>query len=242
MIFKGIQNKSFFNKKTCVILITIFSILCCTTCKDGDGTKKHDEGYIEYNVTYLQNKMEKNIPTNLLPKKMVLKFRDNMSLRYTEGFMGLFTLTIITNHKKHTTKTLMKVLGKKYYYEGEKNEPNICFQEIPGMEIDLKKGTKVIAGLRCKRGQISYPGKDHPTSTFYYTEEIDLDDPNFANPYKKVDGVLVEFEMKLHKLIMKLNASEVYTNEISDKEFIVPPDYKKVSKNSMMDILSTLLE
>ncbi len=235
-------NTSFFKRKTLLLLFLLSALLICTTCKEKDGRKKYSEGYLEYDITYVENMMEKNVPTNLLPKKMILKFRDHMSLRHTEGFMGLFSLTMITDHKKHISKTLIKVLGKKYYYEGEKDEPNICFDEIPGMKLELKKGTKVISGLKCKKGHIIYPDKGQDPSTFYYTEDIELKDPNFANPYRDIDGVLVEFEMKLHKLIMKLTAKEVYTNEVSNKEFTIPDDFKKVSKSSMMEILSTLLE
>jgi hypothetical protein len=239
-LFTGL-NTYLFKRKAYLLLFLFSVLLCCTTCKDEDEGEKFSEGYIEYDITYLENLMEKNVPTNLLPKKMTLKFRDNMSLRHTEGFMGLFSLTMITDHKKHISTTLIKVLGKKYYYEGEKNEPNICFEDIPGMKIEMKKGTKVVSGLKCKRGHIIYPGEREP-STFYYTENIQLKDPNFANPYRDIDGVLVEFEMKLHKLIMKLTATEIYTNEVSNNEFTIPSDFKRVSKSNMMEILSTLLE
>lgn len=229
-------------KYTAILLIATM-ILVANSCKKSAPKGSITEGVIEYNIEYLENNMQKNIPTNLLPKKMTMKFKDNISKREIEGFMGLFSLMLITDHEEMTTTAFLKVLGKKYYYKGESREKTFCFDEIPGMKVDPNHGIgKKIAGLKCRKGKVTFKQEKKEPFNFFYTREIRLKNPNFGNPYKKVDGVLMNFQVKLNKLRMQLSAGKFTGNNISDEEFEVPPDYKKVTMKDMDEILNTLME
>jgi hypothetical protein len=227
-------------------LLTLGFILLFTLnfCGPQLDKNKINEGYIEYSIKYLENNMEKNIPTKLLPKKMKLKFRNNKSIRNIEGFMGLFSLTIITDHKKSISTSLLKVIGKKYYYKAEPGEKSFCFHPLAeDMDVKTLPGVgKKIAGMRCKKGKVSFETSNIEPFLFYYTDEIGLPNPNYANPYENIDGVLMQFQVKLNKLRMELTANEVYTNEVSNNEFEIPEGFKRVTKNDMEEILSTLME
>jgi hypothetical protein len=222
-----------------IAIIIIVGNSCKKTVQKGSIT----EGLIEYDIQYLENNMQKNIPTNLLPKKMTMKFKDNISRREIEGFMGLFSLMLITDHEETTTTAFLKVLGKKYYYTGEPKEKTFCFDEIPGMKVDPNNGIgKKIAGLKNKKGKVTFKKEDKEPFNFFYTHEIRLKNPNFGNPYNKVDGVLMNFQVKLNKLRMQLSAGKFSDIEIPEEEFEIPSGYKKVTRKDMEEILNTLME
>ena len=223
------------------VMWACFLFFILHSCKEV-GQGKNREGIIEYKVTYLENTMSKNIPTNLLPGKMILKFKNDKSIISIDGFMGLFSLTIINDHKKRVSVSLMKVINKKYFYESEPGESSFCFKEIPGMKVELRRGIKEISGLQCKRGRVSFPNSDQEPFIFYYTDDISIKSPNYDNPYSMVDGVLIKFQIKLNKLRMELMADKIKLTEISNNEFKIPDGYRKVSKTDMEDILNTLME
>ncbi|MFW6225197.1 MAG: hypothetical protein ACOC4B_02930 [Bacteroidota bacterium] len=229
-------------KHTAILFIATM-IIVANSCKKSAPKGSITEGVIEYNIEYLENNMQKNIPTNLLPKKMTMMFKDNMSKRNIEGFMGLFSLTLITDHEETTTTAFLKVLGKKYYYKGEAKEKTFCFDEIPGMKVDPNNGIgKKITGLKCRKGKVTFKQEKKEPFNFFYTHEIRLKNPNFGNPYKKVDGVLMNFQVKLNKLRMQLSAGKFTDNNISDEEFKHPSDHKRVTMKDMEEILNTLME
>ncbi|MFW6222644.1 MAG: hypothetical protein ACOC3T_03430 [Bacteroidota bacterium] len=223
-----------------LIILTI--LILTSSCKQLSQREGYQEGLVEYDVKYLENNMSKNIPTNLLPGKMILKFKNDKSVILIEGFMGLFSLQLINDHKKQVTTSLLKVIDKKYKYIGDPGEGSFAFREIPGMKVELRKGLKEIAGLKCSRGRVIFPGSDHEPFIFYYTDEIGIRSPNFNNPYSNVEGVLMKFQVKLHKLRMELEAENAEKCQISNKDFETPPGFKQVSRKDMEEILSTLME
>jgi hypothetical protein len=226
-------------KQILLLLIVSLVVNSCTGLQDGNRKK---EGVIEYKVVYLENKMSKNIPTNLLPGKMVLKFKNDKSILSIEGFMGLFSLTIINDHRKEISYSMMKVIGKKYYYESQPGESSFCFQEIPGMQVEARRGFKDIAGVKCKRGRVIFPENDLEPFVFYYSDDISLKNPNFDNPYKEIDGVLMKFQVQLYKLRMDLTAEKASFSPVSPDDFKIPTDFRKVSRTDMQEILSTLMD
>jgi len=225
------------------ILVLVSALVLTLSCNNGEEKNpKFKEGIIEYKVTYLENKMSKNIPTNLLPGVMVLKFKNDKSKLTIDGFMGLFSLVIITDHKKKVSTALLKVIGNKYYYTSEPGEDLFCFNEIPGMKIELRKGVKDILGFKAKRGRVIFPESNQEPFLFYYTDGINLRNPNFYNPYNEVDGVLLKFQVNLNKLRMELNAVNVKQKEIDVNDFKVTEEYTRVGRKDMEEILNTLME
>ncbi len=235
-------SKLLIMKRLIHILPILVIVLLVLTCSDKEKSDDITQGIIVYNVSYLENTMAKSIPVNLLPKKMTLKFKDDKSNIGIEGFMGLFAVNIITDHKRGTSTTLMKVIGNKYKYESAPDESSVFFSEIPGMKIELRRGLKELATLVCKRGRVSFPSSEMEPFMFYYTNKVRILNPNQGNPYTTVDGVLMKFQVKLNKLRMELTADKVTEETIANDEFKIPDGYKKVSKKDMEDILGTLME
>lgn len=75
----------------------------------------------------------------------------------------------------------------------------------------------------------------------YYTDEIQVNQPNLTNPFHEIDGVLMEFEIWLHNLRMRMSAYNVVEKKIHEKEFSIPAEYQRISKNDMEQIVQNLL-
>ena len=132
-----------------IIIALFFVLVSCGTLDFSD----QPQGIIEYDVTYVTNKS--SMPTNLLPKHVVLKFHAHKSITTIEGFMGMFIFSNISDFKRHTNITLLKVIDKKYYYEGSKNEYPIFFEDMSKIKIINTNDKNIIAGLTCKKALIT---------------------------------------------------------------------------------------
>jgi len=198
-------------------------------------------GEIEYKITYLENNFD-NFSTNLLPKKMKLTYNNHFSKNTIESFMGIFVLSNISNTKNATNVTLLKFMDNKFYHETSKNEHACFFYGFNDIDIKFTDGTRDIAGFKCKKAIAEFPNNDQPGFDIYYTEDIPIKSPNKNTPFEKIGGVLMEFQMKMDGLEMKLTADSYKTNAVSTEEFDIPSQYHPISKDKMQEIITALLQ
>jgi hypothetical protein len=218
------------------ILIVFLFLLSC----DSTDTKNQPQGAIEYSVAYISNKS--SIPTNLLPKKVTLKFKAHKSITTIDGFMGMFSFSNICDFKKYTNTMVMRVMDNKYYYPGSKYDPPFFFDRLKDINIVFKNEPKIIAGLICKKAIISFKNTNQLPFEVYYTEQIKIKNPNKSNPFNQINGVLIQFNIQMSNIEMHLMATKYKSDNIPDELFKIPKDYRRVSKEKMSGVLTKLLE
>ena len=89
------------------------------------------------------------------------------------------------------------------------------------------KKTKKIAGYQCHNAIMKFKNGT-PSYEVWFTRDIAIENPNWANPYYKIDGVLLDYRLKTLGLNLHYTASNISSATISDDEFIIPSEYKKV--------------
>jgi len=153
--------------------------------------------------------------------------------------MGLFAVSFIANPETNTNTVCMKLLNKKmvavqntFDIERENNEFQYDF--IPSNE------TKMIAGYKCYKVHVKPKKKELDEFDVYYTKELDFKNPNFANPFHKIDGVLMEYQIKKLAFELKFTATSVVQEDIEDEYFTYTSDHKKISNKEMNDIFKDL--
>ncbi len=219
-------------------IVGIF-ILLLSSC-NSISLSDHPEGVIEYDVLYLSNKS--GIPTNLLPKKATLKFKNHKGVTSIDGFMGLFSLKNICDFRKCTNTMILKVMDNKYYYPGAKYDPPFFFDSLNNIKITLNNEIKNIAGLTCKKATVTFNSSNQNPFEVYYTEQIKIKNPNKSNQFSPIKGVLMQFNIRLSNIDMHFTASKYKPEKISDDVFKVPDNYRKISKEKLSGVLAKLLE
>ena len=217
-----------------LLLITIWS------CKESEQTGIYNQGRLEYKITYL-NATEDNYDPSFLPKKMTLEFNQDYSINQIDGFMGFFKLGNITyfHHKK--VKTHLKVLDKNYAFLGGRNEMMCCFDCMEGMILKEDTALHNIAGLQSKKVFVSFKEKTD-TFSIYYTQDINLTNPNITNPYHNIDGVLTAFRLTMGPYLMQFQATKFEADRSPKEEIEIPEDALVVNRNELVAILNRLME
>lgn len=222
--------------------ITLFVIIVASiTCKNNLSNLFSKEGEIHYDIVYLENDLKK-ISTDLLPKKMVTKYKNNVYSFEIEGFFGLFNIKNVVNPKESINETQLTVLNKKYYHSGDFDEFAVGFGEMPNMNINYTSETKLICGILCSKAIITFPGNEKETIEIFYTGSIPIKNPNRTTPYQNIDGVLMEFYLDLQSIEMKITANAVYDKKLPNSIFIRKDGFKKATKPYIEAVLLQLLE
>jgi GLPGLI family protein len=222
--------------KVYYILLIFLSVSCGIKSKFGEI----NEGTINYNLEYSGN--EKEMPIlSVMPTTMTVKFNKHHAIQKVEGWLGLFSLIGIADLDKGKNYAILKVLEKRYLYEKKPNDSAFGFKDFPNMKIKYLNETKMIAGYKCKKALILIPGSKIDSINVYFTDKIKIKDPNWTNPFKQINGVLLEFQMDMFNIRTKITATSVVPAKVPDSEFNIPEDCKKVSKFEIEKVIKDLM-
>ena len=203
MLCSSPNINKFFSKKVSVILLSLLiSFLpLLNSCNSNEINSKVDEGVIEYEISYLNT--SRHFPVQLLPKVMKMEFNRNYTSYTIEDRLGLFIISNIIDLKERKHTTLIKVFDKKYVYSGDRKEPPILFDNSVKYDVNYIDDTSRIIGILCNKALVN----EHDSKKNFdvlYTNQVGVNNPNINTPYEAIDGMLMNFKLKLKSLDMQL--------------------------------------
>ncbi len=195
--------------------------------------KNVSEGVIEYQVTY--PKLEPGNPmATFLPDKAYLHFKDDKMVTEMSGLM--FRISYISNQSSSSVEQTFALLGQKKVSDISAKE----LKKLNGSFLtSIEKGTKTkaIAGFACKEALVKL--KSGESIQVFYTNDIGINNPNWSNPYTKIDGVLMDFQLESYGLFMHLTANKVLPESVEDSSFDVSKDHTKIPFSELEEMLRT---
>jgi len=181
--------------------------------------------------------MAGDIPTSILPDQMNAYFAKNHVLTEISGMFGQFSLVQIANLKNNTVISMLNFLGNKIYYIGDKGEIPVGIHPLDNPKIDFTDDTITIAGLKSHKVNIQLADQNYD---IFYTNEIEIKNPNITTPYSFIDNVLSDFRVQLSYLKMRIILEEYKKEVVSPSLFEIPDDYEQVSSETMNTIINNL--
>lgn len=225
-------------KKTAPFLIAIFLLVSLTACENIMSGNKISEGKIVYEIEYLDDEKE-NPLISLLPKTMEIQFKENNTATNIEGFLGTFKMRLISDFEAEKNHAVLRIMDKKYIQTVDFGDIPAGY-ELEDFTIENTDEKAEIAGYKCKVALVKVEGKD--PIKLYYTDAINIKNPNAGNPFHEIEGVLLGFQVKLTGLNMRFRAKKVVAQEVSPDQFIIPEGYEEVSKEKLEGILLSFQE
>ena len=218
----------------------LICLLLITGCNKKDRDTRINYGRIEYRITYETDSTHRKL-VDLLPHRMKLLFNQDSAINVLEGFMGMYKLNSVTYFRTRKCSTLLKIPKYSFLYMGKKGESMCCFDPMDNMIVQRTDETKEILGFKCRKANISFSDSDY-TYSVYYTNEINIRNPNSTNPYKKIEGVLMEFELNMYYFKLHFMADKYFPVETTDTRFNIPKNYQELTRDQMCQLLGRYLE
>jgi hypothetical protein len=190
------------------------------------------EGVITYTVSY--PKMDKeNFMLDFLPKKLLLKFKDNKYTTLLSAGMGMFQTRFIVDTEKKQFSQLVKLIDKKYLLTLEDEAIRTSLGKLPKFNFEEIKETKKILHFTAKKMIVTVDNASQEKFEIYYTDKIDLKNSNIINQFNPIKGVLLEYQYEKYGICMKLVASKIEFKKINEEEFQLDKTYTNVSEPEM---------
>ncbi|CAN5601211.1 hypothetical protein BH11BAC2_BH11BAC2_13410 [soil metagenome] len=203
-------------KKSALLFILI---LVC-----GFTYSQKTSGKVKFEITYPDSETPKD-QQSMLPKEAVMYFKGEKSRMETAMGMGMSSVTLVNGKE---VVILMDMLGNKMAMK-----PNLDAADknrSADFKIEYLSETNVIAGYPCKKAVIHSPNAED--MILWYTEELSVNS-GLSKAIQGVKGFPMEFSMNEQGMSMKMTAVSVEPGEVEDALFIVPSDYKLMSKEDM---------
>jgi GLPGLI family protein len=202
-------------------------IFSCGSKYDGQS-----EGEIHYKVTY--PKMDKdNFMRDFMPKKMTLKFKDDKYITNLSAGMGMFKTNFLCDLEKKEFIQMVKLINKKYVLKLENEEIAASINKLPKFNIEFSDETKEILGYVCKKATVTIDNGLNDAFTVFYTDEINIENPNWSNQFSIINGVLLEYQYEKYDVCMRFTAKKIHFKEIEDTAFEVPENYEEITEDKM---------
>ncbi len=201
-----------------LLIISLFFIRC-------NNSNIKSEGVILYEISY--PKIKSNSIFNMfLPSNMETYF-DKYNVR--SNFNGILKNSIFTNSEDKTYIHTINDFSRKYKLELKECDVDKIIKKVNNnFKIEYTKEEKKILGYNCKKA-ILINKNNNQKYCIYYTEEINIYDPNWNTPYKEIKGVLLEYETVINKIEMKFIAKNIEFKEIDKSMFSVDKEYKNIN-------------
>lgn len=224
------------------LLLALGVLLMFESCSDTAVKKHFGEGYIEYAIEYDDSTIAPKFNPSMRPSKMVIKFKDNNTINKIEGLSGAFSFAFIQNKQQEKAYMLIKLLNKKLYYQ----EPLVdstypfAYHDMPRFCIEKTDRVEEVLGYQCNVALATFDDTLHKPFFIYYTDEIDIANPNAYTPFEVIEGVMLKFTSIMFGQKMNIVASSVKKANISDNEFAIPIEYEEVGLEVVKDVVELL--
>ncbi|HDR68742.1 MAG TPA: hypothetical protein ENN61_06780 [Bacteroidaceae bacterium] len=219
-----------------ILLLLYVPVFISACTRPAESSEMVEADYVQYHIRYLEERAG-DIPTNVLPSTMDAYYTRHFVLTRIEGFLNQFSLTQIANLKTKEVFTLLNFLGNKIYCITESGELPASIMPINEMQFLYKTDTMSIGGLKSHRVEVV---TDHTKYSIYYSRQIDVKRPNITTPYHSINYVLTDFRIQLSHLKMHLTCINHERLETDAGLFLIPEDYRAVSKQTMEKIINSL--
>lgn len=204
------------------------------------------QGTIEFEVSYPYF-TPKGFMANLLPEKMVMKFKGNKYKSEVKRGKAFSSAFIVDCDAKTLTTLFQFGNRRKFSTMDEARTLKQVEEKFTLPEYMHTNEGDSIAGFLCRKSIALFNNTlGQPEATLYYTDAIGIENPNWCLPYHEIKGVFLIYEIEQFGIRMRFTAKKFTDEAIDDKEFEVPANYKSVPvdelQKEMEDMFGTIVD
>lgn len=227
-------------RPTKVLIISALMAPLLSACGTGLLTPKVDEGVIEYALSF-PDYDPNGIMAGMLPERTTVTFANNMQVAELSAGMGIFRTAMVTDNKEKAMDYHLSLMSKKMVAHMVPRDL-LMFNKDGGIPtIIFTNEVDTIAGYPCKRAVAVFSKIDQPEIELWYTDRIDMQNPNWFGPFADVPGVLLRYDVVQYGMRMRLDAISVQPGKVDPAKFKVKEDHDAVAPDVLHHELAEVL-
>lgn len=198
------------------------------------------EGIVEFEIQYPPETSNDKVMMAMMPEKLRLIFNpDNTRSDLTVG-MGVMEVSFISKNLEKELVTLLSIVDKKYALVMDSAKVGEELKRKIQWKVSPVSGSKRICGYKCKKAMVS--NGENIEFPVFYTDELEVKNPNWSSPFHQIPGVLMEYDLVLNNIRMHLSAISVQESEVNPGVFVTPANFPSVKREEMPEIFSQFFD
>ncbi len=192
-------------------------------------------GVISFNISFEGRELEPNEKAQMPTEIKTYYGKDN--LIRTDQISAMGSVSSISNTATNESTVLFDMMGQKMAVKSTKKEYDESVKDLK-YDVTYTDDTKTILGYKCKKAIVK--DKDGKEMTVYYTQDINVNNPNANNPaFKDIKGVALEYTQPTadEDLTLHLTAKEVKKSKVKKSMFTIPAGYKTITKEEFKSMI-----
>lgn len=190
-------------------------------------------GTVTYTVT-VDGEMDAMTKAQI-PTEMTQTYKENKIRTEQKSSMG--STIIISDSETKITTILIDMMGNKMAITQTKEDAEKAVQEMPEVKVTYLDETKTIAGYNCKKATVEVSGEEKSVLDVYYTDQLEVSNPNSLSFFKDIKGVLLEYSQSAGDLTMKFTAKEIKKSKVKDSLYEIPDGYQQLTQEQFRSML-----
>jgi hypothetical protein len=224
-----------FSQLLCIALVIAMTGFSCNE----KGGRYISQGEIHYTISYTGSFGP--MPKEVLPKNLIVSFKQDKILFEMISSFGNSGILNLANPEKGIFDTYFSLFTLKYFYAVQPGEQYPGFETMDGINIKKTSRTTVICGYNCKNAEVTFPYDRNKVFEIWYTNEIDVKNPNTATPFSQIDGVLMSFFFLLGPAELQFTAENVYKKDIPNVTFERRQKFTRVSRQEIDKFINRMI-
>lgn len=227
-------------RTTHVLILSLLSTPFFSGCNSDLLDRRLGEGVIEYALSF-PDYDPNGIMAGMLPERTTLSFSDDKQVAELSAGMGIFRTTMVVDGAKKGMDYHLSMMSKKMVAHLQPRDLGLFNQESGKPTIVFTEDLDTIAGYPCKRAIAIFDRIDFPETELWYTDKIELQNPNWFNPFAEIPGVLLRYDIVQHGMRMRLDAISVKPDDVDPSKFKVKEEFEKVQPEVLHHELAEVL-
>lgn len=222
------------------LLLPTLAVFCLTGCGTHLLRDRMGEGVIEYALTF-PDYDPNGIMAGMLPERTTVTFADNKQVAELSAGMGIFRTTMVADGEAKAMDYHLSMMSKKMVAHMKSRELTMFSDESGDPTILFTEDMDTIAGYACKRAIAIFARMEMPEIELWYTNDIELSEPNWFGPFAEIPGVLMRYDIVQYGMRMRLNAIQVTPGDVDPTKFEVKADFEQVPPEVLHHELAEVL-
>ncbi|MFN5294806.1 MAG: hypothetical protein ACK5BL_04705 [Flavobacteriales bacterium] len=222
------------------LLLMIVFVWFVASCSSLSKAGADIEGKIVYEISYPYE--PQSVMMDLYPKEMTVTFKENKLHSSIKSEYDMLTTDFIVDNTQKEFAQLLKNMSERSAMKMNKEQTMHWFDEMPGYRLEKTTETKIICGYKCYK-TIAHPEDPaKPTIDIYATRSIGLDNSNWWNPYRDLEGFMMAYDIEQYGICMRMKAKRVCFERVEPTEFDIPQTYTMTDAPTMQGLLTEVVE
>jgi len=219
-----------------MIVIVWFVASCSSISRAGAET----EGKIVYELSYPYE--TQSVMMDLYPKEMTVSFKDNKLHSSIRSEYDMLTTEFIIDNSKKEFAQLLKNMSKRSALKMNQQETRRWFDDQAKYRLERTTESKIICGYKCYKTTAHPTDPSKPKIEIYATRSLGLDNSNWWNPYRGIDGFMLAYDIEQYGICMRMLATQVNFENVEASEFDIPQTYANTDVQTMQGLLTAVVD